>query len=100
MTHIEYVSSLDGMYQSLGFPPYKWPRFDSSPWTPFEKPLNRACIALLSSAGIFRDDQDPFDPWAVNDLSFRKIPVDTPPQCSLPVEDAAALCPVRKIVLG
>jgi D-proline reductase (dithiol) PrdB len=33
---------------------------------------------LLSSAGIFRDDQEPFDPWAVNDLSFRRIPVDTP----------------------
>jgi D-proline reductase (dithiol) PrdB len=33
---------------------------------------------LISSAGIFRDDQDPFDPWAVNDLSFRQIPTDTP----------------------
>ena len=78
MTSIAYVSSLNEMYQDLGFPPYKWSRFDYSPWAPFAKPLNRACIALLSSAGIFRDDQDPFDPWAVNDLSFRKIPVDTP----------------------
>jgi D-proline reductase (dithiol) PrdB len=66
------------MYQSQGFPPYKWSKFDSSPWTPFEKPLNQACIALISSAGIFRDDQEPFDPWAVNDLSFRQIPIDTP----------------------
>jgi D-proline reductase (dithiol) PrdB len=35
-------------------------------------------LALVSSAGIFREDQAPFDPWAVNDLSFRQIPIDTP----------------------
>ena len=78
MTHIRYVSNLDKMYQSQGFPPYKWSQFDSSPWTPFERPLEQARIALLSSAGIFRDDQDPFDPWAVNDLSFRRISTYTP----------------------
>jgi D-proline reductase (dithiol) PrdB len=33
---------------------------------------------LISSAGIFREDQEPFEPWAVNDLSFREIPIDTP----------------------
>jgi D-proline reductase (dithiol) PrdB len=66
------------MYQSQGFPPYKWSQFDSSPWTPFNKPLHQARIVLISSAGIFRDDQEPFDPWAVNDLSFRQIPTETP----------------------
>jgi len=78
MSRIEYVGCLDRQYQSQGFPPYKWSQFDSSPWTPFKKPLNESSIALISSAGIFRDDQEPFDPWAVNDLSFREIPVDTP----------------------
>lgn len=78
MTRIDYVSGLHEMYQSQGFPPYRWSEFDSSPWTPFEKPLDQTCLALLSSAGIFRDDQEPFDPWAVNDLSFRQIPADTP----------------------
>ena len=78
MKPIEYVTSLDEMYQSQGFPPYRWSKFDSSPWTPFAKPLGEARIALVDSAGIFRDDQEPFDPWAVNDLTFRRIPVDTP----------------------
>ena len=78
MTRINFVSCLDEMYQGMGFPPYKWSEFDSSPWTPLEKPLNRACLALVSSAGIFRDDQEPFDPWAVNGLGFREIPTDTP----------------------
>ena len=78
MTRIDYVPCINGMYQSQGFPAYQWSEFDSSPWASFEKPLNQACIALISSAGIFRKDQKPFDPWAVNDFSIRQIPTDTP----------------------
>ena len=78
MQPINYVSCLNDMYQSQGFPPYRWSQFDTSPWAPFQKPLDQACIALISSAGIFRADQEPFNPWAVNDLSFRKIPTNTP----------------------
>jgi D-proline reductase (dithiol) PrdB len=77
MKPIDYVACLDEMYQSQGFPPYKWSQYDSSPWCSFDKPLEETRLALVSSAGIFRDDQEPFDPWAVNDLSFRTIPVDT-----------------------
>jgi len=78
MERIDYIASLDEMYQSQGFPPYRWSEFDSSPWVPFETPLDQAKIALISSAGVSRKDQEPFDPWAVNGLSFREIPVDTP----------------------
>ena len=78
MKPIDYVSSLNEFYQSQGFPPYKWSAFDTSPWSSLNKPLNEACLALVSSAGIYRDDQQPFDPWAVNDLSFRQVPTDTP----------------------
>jgi D-proline reductase (dithiol) PrdB len=78
MEPINYVTCLNEMYQSQGFPPYRWSQFDTSPWTPFTKPLDQACIGLVSSAGIFREDQEPFDPWAVNDLSFRRIQTDTP----------------------
>jgi D-proline reductase (dithiol) PrdB len=79
MKPIDYVACLDEMYQSQGFPPYKWSLFDSSPWCAFDKALGETRLALVSSAGIFREDQEPFDPWAVNDLSFRQIPVDTEP---------------------
>jgi D-proline reductase (dithiol) PrdB len=78
MAQIDYIISLNEMYQSQGFPPYKWSENDSSPWTPVTKPLNEMVLSLISSAGIFMDSQDPFDPWAVNDLSFREIPVTTP----------------------
>jgi len=75
---IDWVVHANQYYQGQGFPPYMWSVFEDSPWTLFEKTLDQARIALLSSAGISRDDQAPFDPWAVNDLSFRRIPVDTP----------------------
>ena len=78
MSRIPYVDKLNQMYQASGFPPYQWSLYDSSPWTPLKKPLQQSCVALLSSAGIFIDNQEPFDPWAVNDLSFRKIPKNTP----------------------
>jgi D-proline reductase (dithiol) PrdB len=78
MSRIVYVDRLNEKYQGLGFPPYRWSAYDESPWVAFTKPLNRSCIALISSAGIFREDQQPFDPWAVNDLSFRQIPRETP----------------------
>ncbi|MFH2131610.1 MAG: glycine/sarcosine/betaine reductase selenoprotein B family protein [bacterium] len=78
MAQIEYITSLNDMYQSQGFPPYQWSEFETSPWTPVSKPLAEMVVSLISSAGISRDNQEPFDPWAVNDLSFRQIPIDTP----------------------
>jgi D-proline reductase (dithiol) PrdB len=78
LSRIPYVDKLNQMYQASGFPPYQWSLYDSSPWTPLKKPLEQSCVALLSSSGIFMNNQEPFDPWAVNDLSFRKIPKNTP----------------------
>ena len=78
MANIEYVTSLNKMYQSQGFPSYKWSTYDSAPFTSMTKPLRQAKVGLISSGGIFRDDQQPFDGWAVNDFSLRVIPSDTP----------------------
>lgn len=78
MSRIAYVDCVNKMYQGAGFPPYQWSTFDSSPWAPFRRPLAQSTIALISSTGIFVEDQTPFEPWAVNDLSFREIPKDTP----------------------
>jgi len=53
------------------------------PWTPLAKPLGDCRVALVSSAGIARHDQPPFDqelerrdPWW-SDQSWRPIPADT-----------------------
>ena len=53
------------------------------PWTPLAKPLSDCRVALVSSAGIARHDQPPFDqelerrdPWW-SDQSCRPIPLGT-----------------------
>jgi D-proline reductase (dithiol) PrdB len=53
------------------------------PWTPLARPLSACRVALISSAGIARRDQEPFDldrerrdPWW-SDQSWRPLPLDT-----------------------
>ena len=50
--------------------------FDSSPWTPFERSLADARVALITTGGVYmRDAQDSF---IDDDPSFRVIRSDTP----------------------
>jgi D-proline reductase (dithiol) PrdB len=58
-------------------------RADTIPFTPLAKPLSECTIALVSTAGIARNDDRPFDqegerrnPWW-GDPSFRVIPLGT-----------------------
>lgn len=47
------------------------------PFTPFEQPLNKAIVALVSSTGIHMKSQEPFDlKDEQGDRSFRVIPGD------------------------
>ena len=68
------------------------PDFPDSPFARMHKPLHEATIALFSSGGIYRDDQEPYYPaeltyeQAIRDIrktrerfpSLRVIPADTP----------------------
>ena len=78
MASIEYVDCLNTTYQNQGFPPYRWSVYGSAPFTPLDKPLSRSTVGLVSSGGISEISQRPFDGWAVNDFSYRLIPIDTP----------------------
>ena len=50
--------------------------FDSSPWTPFERSLANARVALITTGGVYmRDAQESF---VDDDPSFRVIRSDTP----------------------
>jgi D-proline reductase (dithiol) PrdB len=59
--------------------PYRWvvhdPKQEPVPWTPIEKPLSAMRVALISSGGVYREDQEPFH--FRNDTSHREIPLDT-----------------------
>ena len=57
---------------------YPWRRIDPVPWTPLKKPLKDSRAAVVSSAGLVRPDQEPFDDAIRGgDYSFREIPAAT-----------------------
>src|ERR671930_101250 len=44
------------------------------PFTPFERDLSRATVAIVSAGGVHRRDQEPFNiADELGDLSFRRI---------------------------
>jgi len=56
---------------------YRYRSFDWSPGTSFETPLNRAKIALLTTAAFYLPDQEPFDESEKGgDFSYRIISSD------------------------
>jgi len=47
------------------------------PFTPFEGDLNKATVALVTAAGVHRQDQEPFNTAdELGDLGYRVIPED------------------------
>jgi len=55
---------------------YRWRRIEPLPWTPLRKPLNRARVALVTSAGLIPPDAVPYDPRIRGgDYTYRWIPV-------------------------
>ena len=79
MDWIDYVPKLTEKYRGLGFPNYDWSKNDTSPFVGVKKPLEESRISLIASSGIFRDDQEPFEPdgWPVDEVGVRLIPKDT-----------------------
>src|SRR6266545_1479955 len=52
---------------------------DSVPWTPMGKPVRQSVIALVTTAGVHRRADPPFDMTDPDgDPSFRVVPVDAP----------------------
>lgn len=57
---------------------YPWRCIDPVPWAPLKKPLKDTRAVVVSSAGLVRTDQEPFDDSIRGgDYSFREIPSDT-----------------------
>ncbi len=53
---------------------------DDVPWTPLAKPLDRCRVALITSSGLIRKSDQPFDLSNPHgDPTFRLIPSDTDP---------------------
>ena len=57
---------------------YPWRRIDPVPWAPLKKPLKDSRAVVISSAGLVRPNQEPFDDSIRGgDYSFREINSDT-----------------------
>lgn len=57
---------------------YRWRRIDPVPWSPLRKPLRECRVAVVSSAGLTRPDQAPFDDDVRGgDPTYRILPADT-----------------------
>jgi D-proline reductase (dithiol) PrdB len=53
-------------------PDFHYARYDTIPWTAFQKAANTACIALVTTAGVHLRQDPPFA--GIDDLSYREIP--------------------------
>jgi D-proline reductase (dithiol) PrdB len=63
---ISYVQRTRDYYQLLGFAPYRWAHFVDVPFTPLGTPLDRARVALITTAAPFQPgagDQGPGAPY-------------------------------------
>jgi hypothetical protein len=59
---IPYMQRTRDYYQVLGFKPYRWAHFVEVPFTPLRMPLDRARVALITTAAPFQPglgDQGP-----------------------------------------
>jgi len=74
MKHLSYVNITRAAFPDQ--PPYQWTENTSVPWMPIVKPLSESKLVLISSGGVYRKDQTPFNPDK-NDITFREIPVAT-----------------------
>jgi D-proline reductase (dithiol) PrdB len=53
-------------------PDFHYARYDTVPWTPFQKAVNTACIALVTTAGVHLRQDASFA--GIDDASYREIP--------------------------
>jgi len=77
MDPVAYVTRLNEFYRSQGFPAYQWTINDSAPLTPMRKPLSDCRVGMLTSGGVSRKDNTPFNPQARNDLRVDAVDKDT-----------------------
>lgn len=78
MREVKYVDLINNKYQTMGFPAYKWSINQDAPFTPLRKPLSECRVTLLTTGGISRLSEKPWNPDARNDLRLDAIDCDAP----------------------
>ena len=70
------------MGEITGLPPLPIAAMGPPTLTPLRKPLREARVMIVTSAGVHLHDDPPFN--HPNDMTFRRIPQNTPPACLRP----------------
>ena len=74
---VDYIQRTRDLYASLGHPAYQWVENSTPP--PLHKPnkpLAQCKVAMIASGGVYRKGQIAFH--YKDDISYRRVPVDTP----------------------
>jgi D-proline reductase (dithiol) PrdB len=78
MEPIRYVDRLNDYYRSQGFPPYQWVVNEQAPLARLRKPLAQCRVSMLTSGGVSRRADPPWNPQARNDLRLDEVACDAP----------------------
>ena len=83
-TPIPYMQRTRDYYQALGFAPYRWAHFADVPFAPLRTPLDRARVALITTAAPFQPDAGDQGPGALYNAGAKfyqtySVPTDTEP---------------------
>jgi Glycine/sarcosine/betaine reductase selenoprotein B (GRDB) len=81
---IPYMQRTREYYQALGYSPYRWAHFVDVPFAPLRTPVNRARVALITTAAPFQPevgDQGPGAPYnaAAKFYQVYSVPVGSVP---------------------
>jgi len=72
-----FINTFRGMVEFMMKPIAAGEDGKPPPFTPFERDLSQACVALVTTTGVYVQGQEPFDVnAALGDPSYRAIPSD------------------------
>src|SRR5918996_849415 len=80
---VRYIPKTHDYYRRLGYPiPYKYARFDTTPFAPLGKPLERCRLGLVATAGVPSLDEEgrpaPMKVLGDEEANVVEIASDTP----------------------
>jgi D-proline reductase (dithiol) PrdB len=81
---IPYMQRTRDYYQALGFSPYRWAHFVEVPFTPLRAPLDRARVALITTAAPFQAEVGDQGPGAPYNAAAKFYTVYSLPTASVP----------------
>ena len=87
---VSYIDRSREFYLAIGYPkPYRWAHFSEVPFTPLEKPLSKASIAVITTAAVITSDNGDQGPGAKMNRAgaFKEtysVPSDDPPERLIP----------------